>query len=304
MKRAVIDIGTNSVLLLIAEQNADGTVQALTDQARTARLGESLATTGLLSNTAMARTLSILRDYAQAIEGADVSDVTCFGTAALRRAQNAQTFIQQVQQQLGWSVRVLSGEEEARYAFAGAMSAAATNSAVVIDIGGGSTEVVYGSRSQGVTSEQSFPMGAVTLKDQLSLASQISEGERDRAQTHLQAIFKALHLANNATLLFTGGTATTLPALEKQLTTYKIAKIEGTQLTSTKIQSLYDRLNGMALEQRSQLPGMEPGRADIILPALLILQAILSQLWPENSPPSSLTCTVRGARYGILLSSF
>lgn len=300
--RAVIDIGTNSVLMLIAEQGADIQLKVITDQAKTARLGEGLASTGLLSKIAMARTLAILQDYATIIQASGVSDVICFGTAALRRAANAQTFIQQVQQPLGWSVRVLSGEEEAHYAFAGAMSAATANAAVVIDIGGGSTEVVYGSRSQGVTSEQSFPIGAVTLKDQLSLASQISEGERYRALAHLKTVFKDLPPANNSSILFTGGTATTLPALEKQLATYDIDQIEGTQLTAAKIQSLYDRLNGMGLEQRSQLPGLEPGRADIIQPAILILQTLLTQLMSPES--AQLTCTIRGARYGILLPSF
>ncbi len=299
MKRAVIDIGTNSVLMLITKQGKDGHLNAITDQAKTARLGEGLAATGNLSEAAMARTLAILQDYAKAIQSEGVSDVTCFGTAALRRAENSQTFIQQVQQQLGWTVQVLSGKEEARYAFAGAMSAAEADSAVVIDIGGGSTEVVYGDR-EGVICDSSFPIGAVTLKDQLSLDSQISEGERDRALAHLQELFKALYPANSAAILFTGGTATTLPALEKQLTTYDIAQIERTQLTAAKIQSLYDRLNGMSLEARSQLPGMEPGRADIIQPAILILQALLTQLMAPES--AQLTCTVRGARYGILLS--
>ncbi len=300
MKRAVIDIGTNSVLLLVAEQKSDGTLQAITDQAKTARLGEGLAATGLLSATAMTRTLAILQDYNQNIQAEGVRDVICFGTAALRRAENSQTFIQQVQQQLGWTVQVLSGKEEARYAFIGAMSATDADSAVVIDIGGGSTEVVYGSLSQGVTSEQSFPIGAVTLKDQLSLGSQISGGERDRAVAHLQEPFKALSPANSAAILFTGGTATTLPALEKQLTTYDIDQIEGTQLTTAKIQNLYEHLNGMGIEARSQLPGMEAGRADIILPALLLLEALLSQLLPQT--PKPITCTVRGARYGILLN--
>lgn len=305
MKRAVIDIGTNSVLMLIAEPQADGSLKALQDQAKTARLGEGLATTGLLSEAAMARTLAILRGYRQKIQAEDISDIICFGTAALRRASNAQDFITQVQQQLSLNIQVLSGEEEAHYTFAGAMSASQADQAVAIDIGGGSTEVVYGSRTQGISFQQSFPVGAVTLKEQLSLASQISVAERDRALTHLQSQFKNLQPAHNASVLFTGGTATTLPALEKRLTSYDIAQIEGTELSPVQIQHLYDRLNGMEVEARSQLPAMEPGRADIILPALLILQALLRQLWPDtwstDPTPASLLCTVRGARYGILL---
>jgi len=305
MKRAVIDIGTNSVLMLIAEQSTNGQIQAITDQAKTARLGEGLAATGLLSDTAMARTLAILQGYAEAIATEVVSEVICFGTAALRRAENAQDFIGQVKQQLGWTVRVLSGEEEAEYTFAGVMTTTSPRqeTAIAIDIGGGSTEVVYGSRPQGITFQQSFPVGAVTLKDQFQLNDTIPTEQQEAVLADLHELFQHLEPANDRHVLFTGGTATTMPALQLRRSAYEeLWQLNDTFVFSSQgVEKLYQKLNQLSLEARSQLHGMEPGRADIILPALLILKALLNKFWPENPPLLSLTCTARGARYGILL---
>lgn len=303
---AAIDIGTNSILLLIAEREG-GQLRALTDQAKTARLGEDLAQTGILQARAMERAIAILQDYAKTLAAHNVTDITCFGTAALRRAGNAEVFCDRVQEIFGWPVRVLSGQEEAFYTFKGVMSSVSVDpavpqqegAAIAIDIGGGSTEVIAGVPGN-IAFEQSFPVGAVLLKDQFAIPGQISEELREAIARHLQAQFIDLFdmgLAREPiTVLVTGGTATTLAALALKLKTYDIEKIDGYRLSLEQIEAIFAALNQMTGEARARIPGMETGRADIILPALLILLGLCECLKTQV-----ITVTVRGARYGILL---
>ncbi len=299
---AAIDIGTNSILLLIARKQGTG-LEAITDLARTARLGEDLAQTGVLKDEAMERAIAILQDYASILATHNVTEITCFGTAALRRAGNAREFCDRVQQTFGWPIRVLSGQEEALYTFKGVMSSAQANpaspqvddSAIAIDIGGGSTEVIAGSADT-ITFEQSIPVGAVVLKDQFAIPGQIDAALQQAIATHLQSQFADVPQGTNTTVLVTGGTATTLAALELKLTTYDVKRIDGHPLTQNCIEAVFRQLNGMTKKERTKIPGMEAGRADIILPALLILRFLCDRLKTQT-----MTVTVRGARYGILL---
>jgi exopolyphosphatase/guanosine-5'-triphosphate,3'-diphosphate pyrophosphatase len=296
MAIAAIDIGSNSILLLVAEHRPEGLLP-LIDLAQTVRLGEGVAATGKLSDAAMARTLAGLAAYAVRLQAFSISRVVCFGTAALRRAGNAAGFIEQVQQRFGWEVQVLSGDDEARYTFQGILSAlpVGTARAVAIDIGGGSTEVIYGTPTA-ITYQQSFPVGAVSLKEQFDLTDPISATQQQAIQTRLAASFASLPAPLSAPCLVTGGTATTLAALALQLTCYDIQRIEGYAMGRTDIAELYDTLNALTQAERSRLPGMEAGRADIILPALLILLTLMERLQAKR-----VQVTVRGVRYGVLL---
>lgn len=293
-RAAAIDIGTQSVLLLIADWDG-ARLHPVMDLARAARLGEGLSRHGQISPAAAARTLAVLREYRDRLEAAAVDQVRCFGTAALRQGHNAADFIEQVQAALGWSVQVLSGAEEADYTYRGALSLLPDRGAVVVDIGGGSTEVIWGDRDR-VDGSQSLPVGAVLLKEQFQLGDCLSGPQQQQVLTWLTKQFASLSaVPPDRPWLITGGTATTLAALDQQLTAYDIAKIDGYYLREGALQGWYTHLNQMPLTERQQLPGMEAGRADLMLPALLILMALL-----QRHPGHSLRVTVRGARYGIL----
>jgi exopolyphosphatase/guanosine-5'-triphosphate,3'-diphosphate pyrophosphatase len=297
MPLAAIDIGTNSILLLVAERT-DHTLTPLIDLAKTVRLGESLGATGKLSEIAMARTLTGLSSYAKALEQFSPDQVICFGTAALRVASNAAEFCQQVNAKFGWPVQILTGEEEAHYTFRGVMSALAADhpDALAIDIGGGSTEVIAGTRDR-IYYQTSLPVGAVVLQEQFHLGERVSPAHQKIVETTLTQQFATLVIPDrNSTILVTGGTATTLAALDQQLTRYDIQRIEGYGMDRGAIATLYHQLNQLSHQERAALPGMKPGRADIILPALLILLTLLTHLQANR-----IQITVRGARYGLLL---
>ncbi|HEY9880429.1 MAG TPA: hypothetical protein V6D29_18370 [Leptolyngbyaceae cyanobacterium] len=294
---AVIDIGTHSALLLIADVNEQ--VTPMLDEARTTYLGAGLKETGQISPEALARLMTVLSSYAAILSEYEINDVICYATAAFRYAQNAEACQQQIKTVLGWSVRILSSQEEAVYTLQGALQGIASqdgpHEAVAIDIGGGSTEVIWGSDSS-VNRWWSVPVGAVLLKDQFSLEDCLSSLEEQTVDAYLDKQFQEINLAPAPEkILVTGGTATTLAALLLDLTSYDINRIDGYAIARSQIESLYEELNRLTLAQRADLPSMEAGRAAVILPAIRILLRLLAQLEADQ-----ITVTVRGARYGIL----
>lgn len=320
----IIDIGTNSILLLIASKatSTDTPISNLSsplglqqpslipliDQAKTVRLGENLMATGLLSTPAIERTVAGLRTYLKIVEPYSPLQIFCFGTEALRRAKNTDVFRQRLKQELGLNLYILSPSEEAQYTFQGALSSLRTlNSlknttqdinSLVIDIGGGSTEIVYGN-SKTINYQKSFPVGAVVAKEVFQLNSNITSTELATLKRYIQELIHPLpQIALGSNVLLTGGTATTLAALAQKLTAYNLKAIDGYRIQYSTIQAQYNQLNQLSLKERSTLPGMEPGRADIILPAIAILLTLLNSLNINTAQIS-----VRGARYGLLLDN-
>ncbi|NEQ48770.1 MAG: hypothetical protein F6K11_01375 [Leptolyngbya sp. SIO3F4] len=304
---AAIDIGTNSILLLVAKKftqssplNSKPSLVPLIDQAQTVRLGENLISTNSLSEQAIERTLTVLQTYLKAAKSYSPSKIVCFGTEALRRAKNSEVFCQRVNQELGLSPRILSPMEEAHYTFQGVLSSfnrsTQDTTKLVIDIGGGSTEIIYGTDSA-LTYQQSFPIGAVTTKEKFQIGVNGLHRDISNLQTYIRDFFQELpNISQETLVVLTGGTATTLAALDQRLTNYDIAAIDGYCMDYSAIERWYDQLAQISLEKRTTLKGMEAGRADIILPALLILITLLTILNIKR-----VQISIRGARYGILL---
>ena len=257
MRSAAIDIGSNSVRLLLW---ADG--RTLYKKTDTTQLGEGLARTGALSAQAMARTAeAVARFCAEAIEaGAD--PVCAFATAAVRGSENGADFVRIVKERCGLDVDVLSGEREALAALAGALG---DRDGGVVDVGGASTELTV--RIGGRIYARSADVGAVRLKDAC--------GEDEAALSAF--IADKLSLFADAPvcpdLVAVGGTATSLAALEKQVVPYDPARIEGTVLTADGIEGWAHRLLSMRQEERLRLPGMDVRRADILGGGALLLAA-------------------------------
>jgi exopolyphosphatase/guanosine-5'-triphosphate,3'-diphosphate pyrophosphatase len=303
---AAIDIGTHSALLLIAECRGNQ-VQPLVDLARTTRLGEDLTQTKRVSPAALDRLITVLQTYQAILSEYPIQHLTVFGTAAFRLAENVVACRQVIVAQLGWSLRVLTGEEEARYTFLGISqlltsqpladkSAPGTESLVLaIDIGGGSTEVIIGSSGH-IHRQWSIPVGALLLKQQFGQADHLSESVLTKMGQFLTNHFAPVRdIPIPKQVFITGGTATTLAALLQELAVYDFRRIDGFCCTLDRIDALLQELNILTTDQRADLPGMEPGRADVIVPALVILSTLLHQCQCQT-----VVITIRGARYGIL----
>ncbi|NOX37547.1 MAG: Ppx/GppA family phosphatase [Calditrichaeota bacterium] len=294
---ASIDIGTNSVLLLVADLKANR-LERVYEAFRVTRLGEGAVTTGRLQPTPMARTLEVLRHYVQKAKELGAEHIVATGTQIFRQVKNADAFLRQVEQELSLSVRILTETEEAVLTFLGALDSCPSPLERVwaIDIGGGSTELIFGNRQQ-IDFHRSFPVGGVQLKTTFQTGERLDPSTVDRMRQYLAEQLQGLTpTTRQGILLGIGGTITTLAAVDQSLPQYEFEKIDGYALTVERIRELFERFNALSLAEREQLPGMEKGRADIILPATLILLQAMDQLGI-----SRLIVSARGLRYGVIL---
>ncbi len=293
---ASIDIGTNSVLLLIAEW--DGIrLTPVAERFRITRLGETYVQDGRIPEAAMQRTLKVLTEYIQEARAAGVQSLWCTGTQIFRKAKNAAAFVTRVREQLQLNIDVLSRDQEAVLTFQGALDTVADNPGPFwgIDIGGGSTEVALGTRQQ-MEFAHSFPIGGVQLKSRFGLGERMTPEEVKTVRETVRRQFMSVMPSGNAAAIGIGGTPTSLAALAQQLPEYQFEKIDGYLLSRLQLQSLFDQMNGLSLSEREALPGMEKGRADIILPATLVLDEFLAVTGNET-----LIVSARGLRYGVIL---
>ncbi len=262
MKYAVIDIGSNSVRLLLW---ADGC--SLSKKISTTRLGEGLAFTGCLAPAAITRTIQAIGDFIQIAEAEKVDRIDLFATAAVRESSNGKEFVAIVQKTFGMSVDILSGEREALLGFLGALEG---RDGGIIDIGGASTEVTVGKNGK-VVYAVSVPIGAVRLRD--------SCGEDPAKLSHCIAekmdAFSGVPYA--APWIAIGGTATSLAALEYAVEPYDSKIIHGKTMTALQIESWAKRLLSMSQEERIQLKGMDRRRADILGGGALLFGMLLKR---------------------------
>lgn len=304
MKRAAaIDIGTNSVLLTVAELSESGGTRALVpvvERARITRLGEGVDRNRLLAPAAVERTLACLRDYAAELRALRVSELYVVGTSALRDAGGGPDFVDRALALLGTRPRVIDGREEAELTFDGALSGIALSGEVtVFDVGGGSTEVIHGllePSSRRIDSAVSLDIGSVRLFERHSSSDPPSTRELADAEHDIdQALATVPPPRAGSTLVGVAGTVTTLAALAQKLATYEPARVHGARLELASVETLYEKLRSLPVESRRSLPGLEPMRADVIVFGALIVRSVLK--W---SMAPALIASDRGVRWGLL----
>ena len=262
-KFAVIDVGSNSVRLMFV---ADGKV--LYKALNTTRLGEGLASSSVLKEEAIIRSVNAVVDfYDRAIaEGAE--KVYAFATAAVRSATNGQAFVDGVFALRPLHVEVISGEEEAEIGILGALG---NSDGGVIDVGGASTEIVIKEQGE-LIFKKSVNIGVVRLKDKCGRAQDaLTQTAREAAKE-----YDGLPAVTN--LYAIGGTATTLAALALGLQTYDSQKVTGAVLTAQTMQDMADKLSAMSVEEIAALPCMPKGRADVLSGGAVLLATLMQEL--------------------------
>jgi len=298
MRVATIDIGTNSVLLLVTESDG-GALRPVLERATVTRLGEGVDQNRFLLDGACERTLDCLREYGSDLRALGVTCLDAVGTSALRDAVGGQAFVERAAEILGVTPRVIDGNEEARLTFAGALSGLSqTGKLAVFDVGGGSTEIVVGTSTAGarrLASAVSLNIGAVRLferhvRSDPPTAQQMRQVEYDIAA----ALAEAPQRDTGATLIGVAGTVTQLAALELELSSYDATRVHGHLLTRRAVETLAARLASLDLARRRELPGMEPSRADVIVVGSAIVLAVLG--W---SGEAELVVSDRGVRWGL-----
>ena len=262
-KFAVIDVGSNSVRLMFV---ADGKV--LYKALNTTRLGEGLASSSLLKQEAIERSVNaVVAFYDKAkTEGAEA--VYVFATAAARSASNGQAFVDGVRALRPIQVEIISGEEEAEIGILGALG---NDDGGVIDVGGASTEIVVKSHGEMIF-KKSVNIGVVRLRDMCGRDKEVlTKVARDAAKEYV-------NFPPTENLHAIGGTATTLAALALELQTYNSEKITGAVLSKAKLQEMADKLTEMTVEEIAALPCVPKGRADVLSGGAVLLATLMQEL--------------------------
>jgi exopolyphosphatase/guanosine-5'-triphosphate,3'-diphosphate pyrophosphatase len=306
MRVGAIDIGTNTVLLLIADAMG-GSLVAVEEHATITRLGEGVDRTRALLPEAIARTNACLAKYGQIARAAKVERLDVVGTSAMRDARGGDAVRAHVREVFGVEARVISGDEEAKLTFAGALSGMAIDSRaqVVFDIGGGSTEVVAGSvddhgRPIAISFAHSFDVGSVRLTERHVKSDPPSPADLDALTNDARKAFAPLR--SNASLNPTAarepigiaGTLTTLAAVSLRLNPYDGARVHGHRMTTSELRSVVSDLARLPLAMRRELPGLEPKRADVIVAGGIIAIEFLDAIGAE-----AVRISDRGVRWGL-----
>ncbi len=292
--KAVIDIGTNSVLLLLAARASDGSLQVDRDEARVARLGEGVATRGTLLPEAIARTVAILADYRVLADEAG-APIEAVATEGLRLASDRDVFLERARAALGVPVRMISGEEEARLSYLSvARECPDVDSMRVIDIGGASTELVAGAGER-IDSVMSHKIGSVRLTEALVHDDPITREQIAAVEAAVRSALQAQRLAPANDLYGLAGTVTTAAALLLGLEAYDRDRVDGTAWTHAQLAELRRELAAEPLSVRQARPCLPQGRADVVVAGLTILLVAL-----EHCGARRLVVRDRGLRYALI----
>ena len=303
MYTASIDIGTNSVLLLIVEQTELG-LQVHEEVQRLPRLGAMVDSNGVLARQSIDRVLEVLTEYAEIIQtyGDGVLQKTrVTATSAVRDAANKNEFLSLVKEIVGFEIQILSGEEEAKYTYLGAISQTKveSNSILVVDIGGGSTELAMGDSTQWLRGI-SVDMGCVRFNERYLVHNPPYQEEIGECRRSIEALLEStkLRFPPNIQVVTVSGTATSLAAIDQQLFPYQLSRINNYRLNTDKLAKSIEIFSLHTYEQLIELhPEVMQGRADVFLAGLLILEGVLRFASVEEFIVSS-----GGIRHGILLS--
>ena len=278
MRVAAIDCGTNSIRLLIADIN-DGKLREVERLMEIVRLGQGVDQTGQFHPDAISRTFAAIDKYATEISRRGVEKIRFCATSATRDATNREIFTSGVKSRLGIEPEVISGEEEARLSFLGATKELPASLApfLVVDIGGGSTEFVFGDRD--VVAAKSVNIGCVRMSERHFINDPATNSEIESARSDIQRAIaeaaKFVKITEAKTLIAVAGTATTVAAAALELNVYDRYSIHLSRISAEKTHQVSEMFLKMTKDQRAALGFMHPGRVDVIGAGSLVLSEIM-----------------------------
>jgi exopolyphosphatase / guanosine-5'-triphosphate,3'-diphosphate pyrophosphatase len=282
---ASIDIGSHTARLLIAEKSGPrGILRPLIRKRDYIRLSEGFDRAGkkIIQSDAIDRTLDVLKGFSQSLKTFDVGSVDAVATGLFREAANRDEFLDRIYECTGIRVRTITGDEEALLTGKGVLNALDIRKKpfVIFDLGGGSTEFLSG--TEGAQTVKSIPLGAgiltqAYLKSNPPEKEEINELSRHIDQSLEEFLPEPYVKGDNLPIVGTGGTVTTLGVMSHKISVEEITPeaINGLTLTRAQIEALFDRLRKLTIEERAKLPGLDPGRAGVIVAGSLIVIRIL-----------------------------
>ncbi len=280
---AAIDIGSNSVRLLTCQRAKTGLINRR-KQVNTTQLARGVDQTKRLAESRIAATIAVLRDYAAQLTALGITKCPVFATSAVRDAVNRADFVARVKAQTKFDIAILSGEQEAAYGFLGVVKGSVRPAAdiVVIDVGGGSTELIFGNKDGKINFAHSFDIGAVRMTDRFQLGHAMPPAAFLPIE---RALFKQCDAQKikdycqvGSSYIAIGGTATSLAAIDLQLAKYDAAAVQQHQMTARRLRALTEQLITATREQKLKLAGLAAARVDIIGAGAAIIDSALRYL--------------------------
>jgi exopolyphosphatase / guanosine-5'-triphosphate,3'-diphosphate pyrophosphatase len=301
IRYAVIDVGTNSVKFHVGERRPSGSWRTVVDRAEITRLGEGLGDDRRLQAEPVRRTADAVVGMIEEARRNGVASIAAVGTAGLRIAENSASLVDAVRERSGVGIEVISGETEARLAYLAATSEldVGQGSLVVFDTGGGSSQFTFGRRRE-VAEQFSVNVGAARFTEQFGLAGPVSEDVLKEALAAIAADLTRLDgRAKPDAVVGLGGAVTNLAAVKHGLAMYDPDVIQGTVLDREEIDRQIELYRTRTADERRQIVGLQPKRAEVILAGACVVRTVLEKL---GSP--SLTVSDRGLRHGLLVERF
>lgn len=292
--RAIIDIGTNSVRLLMAGKDEKGEWKTLRKELRSTRLGEGMTDKATIGQGAKERTLSAVGEFTAMAKLEGAEDIFAYGTSIMRDASNGEEFADEVTAASGVPVRILSGKEEAYYSYIGAAGTSGVITSVV-DIGGGSTEICVGFGTD-VGARHSFRLGCVRCSKQFDTTTARGRGELKK---HCFTLFRETDLMesmrNVKRWIGVGGTVTSLASMLQELEVYDSSKVQDYVIHPEDVSEILEKLSQMSYDDKCHMKGLLPSRADIIVAGVVILDSLM-----EYFALSEITVSDRDLSEGLL----
>ena len=298
MRVAAIDLGTNTFLLLVADV-VDGKIQnVLHDEVQVIRLGQGVHQSRRFHAEALTRAEECFKQFSETIKRLEVQKTQAYATSAARDVVNANELIE-LGARFQIPIEVISGEREAELTFLGAVDEDNTEPVAIIDVGGGSTELIYG-EGQKLIARESIDVGSVRLTELFVTRHPVPDKEMEKLEEYIEMKMEKAKLTKlrkkPARILAVAGTPTTLATLE-QGQAFETDRVHGFKLPVARLQYWTEKLAGMTIAERQKLAGMEPKRADVIVVGAMILGFVA-----ERFDADELEVSIRGLRYGIARS--
>ena len=287
MKIGTIDIGTNSMRLLIADYK-NKKIENIKKYINITRIGQGVDDKGYITEEALERNLNALKEFADKCIEEKCEKVYCMGTSALRDSKNGQDFVNRAKELTNIDVKIICGEEESNLGFMGVLEGAGgdkSNYILVLDIGGGSTEFIVGNED-GIKFCKSENVGALRMTEKFITTDPISDEEFNKMSDFIEETIsstldkiKGMHVSK---LVGIGGAITSLSAMNQQLEVYSMEKVHNSVVTKKDLEKILQNLKKMTLSDKKTIKGLQPKRADIITAGVKILHIVMEKLEIEK----------------------
>ena len=294
---AVIDIGSNSGRVIVVRVTANGHLEILSDARVGLRLMRDIDVAGRLGPDALERTVAALHDFMAVAAGSGAQETITLATAAVREASNGDRFVAELQSRTGLDIRVITGDEEARLAFSGAVNGLPIEHGILVDIGGGSLELAH-FRNRRAKRSWTLPLGALRMTDHFLTSDPPRASEMASLQEHVVGLLRDVgveSLADDERLVGTGGTIRNLAKMHRASVVYPIPRLHGYTIGRKDLREMVSRITGRPYARRVTLRGLSSGRAESIAAGALVVQAVVDALGAPD-----LTVSGQGLREGVV----